>query len=130
MAQLKQFKTMAFAPPMLIGVILIGAMSSMAHAAHHHHHQDTSSPASTTRIIQFRDANFSIWNENVKYNSTAMTNPKGKATQCTLITRRVVSYTHVKILIWSHVIYRYGAIVQHHKHGFGLLFGQKTNPRW
>lgn len=78
MAQSKHFETMTFAPLMLIGVILIGAMSSTAHAAHHHHHQDTSSPASTTRIIQFRDANFSVWNENVRYNSTAMTNPKGK----------------------------------------------------
>lgn len=59
---------------MLIGLVLIGAMSSiLAQAAHH---PDTTSPA-TTRIIQFRDANFSVWNENVKYNSTAMQNPKG-----------------------------------------------------
>lgn len=78
MAQLKQFETMTLAPLMLIGVILIGAMSSMAHATHHHRHRDTSALASTTRILHFRDANFSIWNENVKYNSTAMTNPKGK----------------------------------------------------
>lgn len=78
MAQLKQLETMTFAPLMLIGVMLIGAMSSEAHAARHHHHQDTSSPAASTRIIQFRDANFSTWNEHVKYNSTAMTNPKGK----------------------------------------------------
>lgn len=56
----------------LVGVALIGAMSSMALAAH----SDTTSPA-TTRIIQFRDANFSVWNEKVEYNSTAMTNPKG-----------------------------------------------------
>lgn len=57
---------------MLIGLLLIGALSSMTDAAH----PETTSPA-TTRIIQFRDANFSVWNERVKYNSTAMTNPKG-----------------------------------------------------
>lgn len=59
---------------MLFGFVVIGAMSIMlAQAAH----SETTSPAATTRIIQFRDANFSIWNENIKYNSTAMTNPKG-----------------------------------------------------
>lgn len=100
MAQSKQFETMTFAPLMLIGVILIGAMSSMAHAAHHHH-LDTSSPASTTRIIQFRDANFSIWNENVKYNCTAMTNPKG--TEINENAFNIRNYLHVlKISIWLH----------------------------
>lgn len=39
--------------------------------------QETSSSPAPTRILQFREANFSKWNENVKYNSTALTNPKG-----------------------------------------------------
>ncbi|XP_055325440.1 prominin-like protein isoform X1 [Sitodiplosis mosellana] len=56
----------------IVGVVLIGALSSMTLATN----ADLQSPQNT-RIIQFRDANFSVWNEKVKYNSTAMTNPKG-----------------------------------------------------
>lgn len=56
----------------IVGVVLIGALSSTALATN----ADAQTPANT-RIIQFRDANFSVWNEKVKYNSTAMTNPKG-----------------------------------------------------
>lgn len=56
----------------IASVVLIGAMSSTVLAAH----SDATSPP-TTNILQFRDANFSVWNENVKYNSTAMSNPKG-----------------------------------------------------
>lgn len=60
----------------LVGVTLIGSMSLLIQAADTS--QETTSPANAnTRIIQFRDANFSTWNEKVKYNSTAMKNPKG-----------------------------------------------------
>lgn len=59
-----------------IGVFLIGSMSLVAQAADTSS-ESTSPATATTRIIQFRDANFSVWNENVKYNATAMRNPKG-----------------------------------------------------
>lgn len=57
---------------MLIGFVLIGILLSTAQSTN----LDTKT-SENTRIIQFRDANFSRWNEKVKYNSTAMTNPKG-----------------------------------------------------
>lgn len=56
----------------LICVLLIGALSSTTLAS-----SSESTSAENTRIIQFRDANFSIWNEKIRYNSTAMSNPKG-----------------------------------------------------
>lgn len=58
----------------IIGVVLIGALSSPAQATAN---LETANSPANTRIIQFRDANFSVWNEKIKYNSTAMTNPKG-----------------------------------------------------
>lgn len=34
---------------------------------------------SQNRILQFREANFSTWNEKIKYNSTTLNDPKGMA---------------------------------------------------
>lgn len=59
---------------LIVSVILIGTMSSIVYTADIL--QESTSPE-TTRIIQFRDANFSTWNEKVKYNSTALNSPKG-----------------------------------------------------
>lgn len=70
----KQLKMVPLHTVLIVGVVLIGALSSTAVVMATN--PDTNSPANT-RIIQFRDANFSVWNEKVKYNSTAMTNPKG-----------------------------------------------------
>lgn len=57
---------------MIIGVVLLATLLSTAQSSN----PDAKS-TENTRIIQFRDANFSIWNEKIKYNSTAMSNPKG-----------------------------------------------------
>lgn len=58
----------------LIGVVLfIGTVSSTVDDT-----QEVTTPPSN-RIIQFREANYSEWNEKIKYNSTAMSNPKGMA---------------------------------------------------
>lgn len=64
----KQLKMVPFHTLVLIGVMLISTLSSTA---------QTANADKNNRIIQFRDANFSAWNEKIKYNSTAMTNPKG-----------------------------------------------------
>lgn len=62
---------------LIFGIILsIGTLTSaIVYAADAP--QETSSSPAPTRILQFREANFSKWNEKVKYNSTALTNPKG-----------------------------------------------------
>lgn len=51
-------------------------ISTLVCATPQHHHTTTVS-APTGRILEFREANFSTWNQKVRYNSSVANNPKG-----------------------------------------------------